>query len=322
MKISIIIPIYRVEAYLGECIDSVLSQDYADFEVILVDDGSPDRCGAICDGYAARDPRVQVIHKENGGLSDARNAGLARAAGEYVLFLDSDDYWNDSGVLSRLADRVSLTGAELLNFSYQKFFEDTGVTEPYFSVTEAMPHPLELPRQLSWLTERGLYIASACNKMIRRSLLEGLSFRRGVFSEDIEWCAKLLMRANSVDFVPEAFYCYRQRGGSIRHSIRDKNCRDLADAILACLRLSESADDAHREALCRYTAFQFGTFFVAQAQAEHPQDVCIAELCPHAKILRHHGGNKKLMILDLGCKLLGYPRLCALIRKLYHIKRK
>lgn len=322
MKISIIIPVYRVEAYLGECVDSVLCQDYPDFEVILVDDGSPDRCGEICDAYAAQDPRVRVIHKENGGLSDARNAGLACAAGEYVLFLDSDDYWNDSGVLSRLADRVSLTGAELLNFSYQKFSEDTGVMEPYFSISEAMPHPLELPRQLSWLTQRGLYIASACNKMIRRSLLEGLSFRKGVFSEDIEWCANLLLRTRAVDFIPEAFYCYRQRSGSIRHSIRDKNCRDLADAILACLQMCEIADEEHLEALQRYTAFQYGTFIANQARAENPQDVCIADLRPHAMILRHHGGNKKLMILDLGCRLLGYPRLCTLIRRLYQIKQK
>ncbi|MBE6950614.1 MAG: glycosyltransferase family 2 protein [Ruminococcaceae bacterium] len=322
MKISIIIPVYRVEAYITECVDSVLRQDYADFEIILVDDGSPDRCGAICDAYAAADPRVQVIHKENGGLSDARNAGLAQAVGDYVLFLDSDDYWNDCGVLSRLVGRVSLTGAELLNFSYQKFFEDTGEMEPYFSVTEAMPHPLELPQQLDWLTQRGLYIASACNKMIRRSLLDGLFFRKGVFSEDIEWCAALLLRAGSVDFVPEAFYCYRQRSGSIRHSIRDKNCRDLTDAILHCLGLCQTADDDRREALLRYTAFQYGTFIANQAHAEHPQDACIAELRPHAKVLRHHGGNKKLMILDMGCKLLGYPRLCGLIWNFYHIKRK
>lgn len=321
MKISIIIPVYRVEAYINECVDSVLRQDYADFEVILVDDGSPDRCGAICDGYAARDPRVQVIHKENGGLSDARNAGLARATGEYVLFLDSDDYWNDSRVLTRLADRVRLTGAELLNFSYQKFFEDTGAMEPYFSVTEAMPHPLELLRQLDWLTERGLYIASACNKLICRSLLEGLSFRRGVFSEDIEWCAALLMRARSVDFVPEVFYCYRQRSGSIRHSIGDKNCRDLADAILTCIRLCETADEEHLEALKRYTAFQYGTFIANQAIAGNPQKGCIADLAPHAKILHHHGGNKKLMILDLGCRILGYSGLCSMIRAVYKRKK-
>lgn len=321
MKISIIIPVYRVEAYLGECVDSVLCQDYHDFEVILVDDGSPDRCGAICDEYAVRDPRVRVIHKENGGQSDARNTGLTHTSGEYLLFLDSDDYWNDTGVLSRLVSRVKRTGADLLNFSYQKYFEDTKKREPYFSITEAMPHLQSLPEQLRWLTERGLYIASPCNKMIHRSLLEGLTFRKGVFSEDIEWCAMLLLRAKCVDFVPESFYCYRQRSGSTRHSTRDKNCRDLADAILACLRLCETADEDHREAMLQYTAFQYGTFIANQAHAENAQDVCISDLLPHVKILRHHGGNKKLQILDLGCRLLGYRQLCRLIRTLYQIKR-
>ena len=128
-------------ASLAECVDSVLGQNYPNFEVILVDDGSPDRCGTICDEYARRDNRVKVIHKENGGLSDARNAGLAVASGDYVLFLDSDDYWKDSGVLGRLAERISLTNADLLNFSYRKYYEDTGKSEPYFSETQAMPHP-------------------------------------------------------------------------------------------------------------------------------------------------------------------------------------
>ena len=308
-------------ASLAECVDSVLGQNYPNFEVILVDDGSPDRCGTICDEYARRDNRVKVIHKENGGLSDARNAELAVASGDYVLFLDSDDYWKDSGVLGRLAERISLTNADLLNFSYRKYYEDTGKSEPYFSETQAMPHPLALPEQLGWLTDRGLYIASACNKMIRRELLEGLRFRRGVFSEDIEWCASLLLRAKSVDFVPEAFYCYRQRSGSIRHSIGDKNCRDLADAILTCIRLCESADADHLEALRHYTAFQYGTFIANQALAENSQPGCIADLASHAGILGCHGGSKKLMVLDLGCRILGYPRLCALIRAVYQRKK-
>lgn len=91
--ISIIVPVYQVEAYLGRCIDSILSQSYEDYELILVDDGSPDRCGEICEEYAKKDPRIRVIHKENGGLSTARNAGLDCASGSFVTFCDSDDYW-------------------------------------------------------------------------------------------------------------------------------------------------------------------------------------------------------------------------------------
>ncbi len=90
--ISVIVPVYKVEDYLSRCVDSILSQTYRNIEVILVDDGSPDKCGEICDRYAQHDPRVRVIHKENGGLSDARNAGIEIAQGQYISFIDSDDW--------------------------------------------------------------------------------------------------------------------------------------------------------------------------------------------------------------------------------------
>ena len=91
-KVSVIVPVYKVESYLRKCVDSILGQSFSDFEVILVDDGSPDNCGAICDDYATRDQRVKVIHKINGGLSDARNVGLDAAIGQYICFVDSDDW--------------------------------------------------------------------------------------------------------------------------------------------------------------------------------------------------------------------------------------
>ena len=93
MKYSVIVPIYKVEKYLPQCIESVLRQTFTDFELILVDDGSPDNCGAVCKKYEASDKRVRVITRENGGLSAARNSGIAAANGEYIIFLDSDDYW-------------------------------------------------------------------------------------------------------------------------------------------------------------------------------------------------------------------------------------
>lgn len=320
--ISIIVPVYRVEDYLPQCMDSVLAQEYTNFEVILVDDGSPDSCAAICDGYAARDSRVRVIHKENGGLSDARNAGMALASGEYVVFLDSDDFWSDPGALGRIMGRAEQTGADVINYSYTKFQEDTGACQPYFSCTEAMPPLPEVAAQLDWLTARGLFIASACNKLIRRSLLAGLLFRKGVYCEDVEWCAKLLLKAAAVDFIPENFYQYRQRSGSIRHSVSDKFCGDLTNAILGCLDLCESAPEERREPLLRYTAFQFGTFLLNQAKAEEPQPECIQRLKPHASVLRHHGNNKKLMILNMGCRLLGLENMCRLIRLAYRTIQK
>lgn len=98
-EFSIIVPIYKVEKYLEICIDSIIGQSFCNFELILVDDGSPDTCGEICDRYSSSDTRVKVVHKENGGLSSARNAGLDIATGKYVIFIDSDDFWDDAMVI-------------------------------------------------------------------------------------------------------------------------------------------------------------------------------------------------------------------------------
>ena len=318
MKISVIIPVYNVERYLCQCVDSVLAQDYTDLEIILVDDGSQDRCGAICDRYAEKDGRIHVIHKANGGLSDARNAGVSAATGEYVLFLDGDDLWGDSHAVTVLANRIAQTHPDVLHFSYMKWFADTGRKEPYFQNVPDMPEGITLPEQLKYLTDRGLYIASACNKLIRRSLLAELPFERGVYSEDICWCAQLMLRAGSMDFICANFYLYRQRSDSIRHTINDKKCKDLTNHILACMELADQAREEVKDSLLRYIAFQLGTFFAVQAQAENPQPECIKQLEKVRWVLGYHGGNRKVQILNLGCKMISFPLVCKVIRLFYH----
>lgn len=316
MKISVIIPIYKVEAYLCQCIDSVLAQDYQNLEVILVDDGSPDNCGSICDMYAERDGRVKVVHKQNGGLSDARNVGVSHATGDYVMFLDGDDYWDDLVAVSRLVKRMNQTNADVLNYSYKKTYEKPKKTVYYFNNLAPMPLLKTKVEQMEFLTDNGLYIASACNKLIRRELLSQLSFQKGVYSEDIVWCAQLMLKASSMDFICENFYCYRQRPNSIRYTMNDKKCDDLANNILKCLDLV-NCEMTMKGAMLRYTAFQFGTFIMAQAQAEHQQYQCIAKLKQHADVLKYHGRNKKLMILHYACKLAGYTNVCSMVRIIY-----
>lgn len=118
---SIIVPVYKAEKYISECVDSVLAQTFENFELILADDGSPDRCPEICDEYAKKDSRIKVIHKENGGASSARNSGIDAACGEYIIFLDSDDYWEGNYTLQRLAEKskdgydIIMFGCKLLN---------------------------------------------------------------------------------------------------------------------------------------------------------------------------------------------------------------
>lgn len=322
--ISIVIPAYQAAKYLAVCLESVLSQTYQNFEILLVDDGATDETPSICDSYHEIDSRIKVIHQENKGLSSARNAGIAIAAGDYVLFLDADDFWDDAEALSRLVARTERTHADVVNFSYKKFYEDTSETVPYFDNLPEMPATISGKRaQVNYLTENGLYIASACNKMIRREILNApeMRFDPGVFSEDIVWCLKLLIRAESYDFLCENFYCYRQRKGSITHTVDNKKCHDLCDNILKCVESLEKVDEEIRPAAERYTAYQLGTFFKNQALTEYPQKECIQELKAYKYLLKNHGNSRKLRLLDISCKLLGFSGTCRLTRLLYMRQR-
>ncbi len=320
--LSVIIPVYNVEEYIDDCIKSVLNQTYTNIDIVLVDDGSTDGSGIKCDEWAQKDTRICVVHKENGGLSDARNAGIKHAIGSYVLFLDSDDFWDDDNAIARLMQRIELTKADVLNFFYKKYYEDTQEKKSYFKFVQAMPIGLYKKEQLKYLMQHGLFIASACNKLVKKSLLddEKLMFRKDVFSEDIEWCANLLCRAESMDFIPEDFYCYRQRSNSISNKITDKKCRDLHDNLIRCFELLESVLEDVRIPLCQYVAYQYGTFFAVQAQAEHPQAECLRSLKQYKWILRYHGGNAKVRLLYYSCNIMGYGNTCRLMRCLYRKK--
>lgn len=133
-KISIIVPVYNVEPYLRQCLDSVVNQTYRNLEIILVDDGSPDNCGTICDEYAAKDKRIHVVHKENGGISSARNAGLAICKGDYISFIDSDDFVSPY-FIEVLYHGIELYNSDISSLRYSEFFIDNQEKEIHFAET-------------------------------------------------------------------------------------------------------------------------------------------------------------------------------------------
>lgn len=234
MKFSIIIPVYKVESFLHQCVDSILSQSYTDYEIILVDDGSPDQSPLICDDYAAKNNNIKVIHKPNGGLSSARNAGLDCAKGEYVLFLDSDDWWDDANALRKISDKLDASQASILVFGMKKYFalQDSfgDIRIPRISTNQASSQE----EYIEQLMKHNIYIACACDKVVRRSLLECYKHRFviGQLSEDIEWCVKLLLTNPKIDILEEAFYVYRQQNAnSITANITRKNVHHVHDII-------------------------------------------------------------------------------------------
>lgn len=227
MKFSVIVPVYKVEKYLRDCIDSILNQTFTDFELILVDDGSPDSCPEICDGYAQADARVRVIHQKNMGQAGARNTGLLHATGEYICFVDSDDYLSHNKVLQTLADKT-LSKPDIVHYKFKEWFETDGHTaECRFSYNVPITNRT-LAEIYCDLINRDAYYNSAWSKIIKRELLvhNNILFERGIVGEDNEWYYHVVMAADSLVLIDEPLYVYRRRKGSTTTSTTRKNLVD------------------------------------------------------------------------------------------------
>ena len=212
--ISVIVPVYKVEKYLKRCVDSILAQTYPCLEVILVDDGSPDGCPAICDEYAREDRRVRVIHKENGGLSDARNAGIDAAKGNFLGFIDSDDYVHPR-FYELLLQALKEEGADIAGCDVKKIYE-TGTVEE--EEKEAVRSEIYSGREATAnLYDAQLYLRSVViwNKLYKKELFKDVRFPKGKLHEDEFTSYRLLYQSKSVVYIDRAYYFYFQREDGI-----------------------------------------------------------------------------------------------------------
>ena len=206
--VSIIVPIYKVESYLRRCLDSIVNQTYTNLEIILVDDGSPDGCPQICDEYAAKDERIVVIHKENGGLSDARNAGLDICKGEYISFVDSDDWVADVYIDMMLKIMIA-NNSEIVvsNFIKTKQTYDLHISN-YSIANVVMLTPIQAVKKL-WSKEEIIFTI-AWAKLVKRNLYKNIRFPKGFIHEDEYIAYKLLYFSHKTVFVDIPLYCYYQ----------------------------------------------------------------------------------------------------------------
>lgn len=209
--ISIIIPVYNVERYLDRCVSSVTGQDYRNLEIILVDDGATDSCPRLCESWAGKDSRIKVIHKEHGGLSDARNAGLRVAGGDLIGFVDSDD-WIGPEMYSRLKAALEKDQSDIAACSVEMVWEDEGRTKLLKEQENIILNRLEAQKEL--LYESRLR-QTVCDKLYRRKVLEGVFFEKGKQHEDVFWSYKVIGNAERVSVIDYVGYYYRQRRESI-----------------------------------------------------------------------------------------------------------
>ena len=215
MKLTVIIPVYRVEATLDRCVESVLAQAIEDMEVILVDDGSPDNCPTLCDNWAAKDKRISVIHQKNGGLSDARNAGLDVAKGAYITFVDSDDYLT-SDTYGPLLDMVS--ECDVLEYSVA---DKLSLKDCCYDDTNRY-----------WLDVRAYTHTYAWNKIYKRELFDNVRFPKGKVFEDVFTLPLLLRRSKRVRTTSKGFYHYTQNEQGITATAGGQELAMLLDAHL------------------------------------------------------------------------------------------
>lgn len=276
-EFSIIVPIYKVEKYLKKCIDSIIGQSYQEFELILVDDGSPDNCGQICDNYAGSDSRISVVHKKNGGLSSARNAGLDIAVGKYVIFADSDDYWDDNLALEHIHKNLAETNADLLLFPAKRFYEDHNKFTYMLNMDVDRNRVIDTDSNsvIKYLLESNIYRASAWNKVVRKEIIDAhhMRFKEGYLSEDMDWCGDLLLYAQKYDFYGNPFYAYRQqRKGSITAGKTDKL---ISDKLYMCEKGYEQAlklqNKDKTQLLASYYAYEYSVLLGVSSEIKNKE---------------------------------------------------
>lgn len=213
--ISVIVPVYKVEKYLKQCIDSILAQTFTDFELILVDDGSPDNCGKMCDEYAQNDGRIVVIHKKNGGLSSARNAGLDIAKGEFISFVDSDDFV-DSRMLELCFEKMRLQKADMVVFGIAAYSECGGIQPRKITLSEKLLTQQEAVNKIlegdmwDWIV--------SWNKLYKKDLFSSIRFPEGFIHEDLTISHHIIGECNIIAQIPKVLYYYRKNPDSITNS--------------------------------------------------------------------------------------------------------
>lgn len=255
VQISIVVPVYNVEAYLDRCVQSLLSQDMlSETEILLVDDGSTDRSGAICDDYAEKNPRISVFHKENGGLSDARNYGLKRACGKYVLFIDSDDFIEPDACSSLLGDAQKYS-AQIVIGREQTVCPSKAMERYERVASERFEcHKVYTGKEyLQGCLEGGALRVEIGRHLYLREFLEKnhFHFEKGILHEDEEFTPRVLLKASRVVLTDHAFYHYENtRSGSIMNS-RSMNMKKIQDRIQTYEKQRESYRNVHPRRLRR-----------------------------------------------------------------------
>jgi len=324
MKVSFIIPVYKVEAYLRQCVESISKQTYQDIEIILVDDGSPDGSPRLCDEQANEDSRIRVIHKANGGLSDARNTGLRAATGDYVVFVDGDDFWLYNEALQQLVEEIK-PDVDFIGYNCSYYYPDSATYSAWVAYDDVLGKPTGKDDAMITLVKSGTFPMSACLKLMKRSFLldNQLFFKKGQIAEDIPWFINVLDATSQCCFLNLYVYAYRQnRVGSITKTSGRKSFDNLFDIFRTELDKIEgrSFSDEAKRALKSFLAYEYCILLTYKGIDKETR----RELLEYKSILEYNV-NPKVKIVSYIYKAFGIrAAVIALLiyQKIRHSRKK
>lgn len=268
--ISVIIPCYKVEQYLPKCIDSILRQTYKNLEIFLVDDGSPDKCGDICDSYAQNDSRIKVIHKKNGGLSDARNVAIDIAQGEYITFIDSDDYVADDYV-ETLYNLIKEVGCKLSITDVVFYKEGENVCAKPANGNPIILNPSEAVETMFYQEH---FDNSAYAKLYHRSLFaSGIRYPQGLIFEDLATTYRLMLDSDKVVYLNKPTYYYLVRNTSLEGAYSPKKIKDAFTVIKSLEDNLTEHNSLKRSFICRKLSFFFHIYLALPPNEKNKKEV-------------------------------------------------
>ena len=326
MKYSVIIPVYNSEKYLRKCIDSILAQKYKDFEIILVDDESKDLSAKICDDYAQKDNRVKVIHKTNGGTADSRNVGIRAASGDYIMFVDNDDYWKRKNTLEDIDCQLNESHADVLMYDTMEYWEN----ENRFTQSGKTCKRQEIVNQpkeyaLKAVIEQGILYRAVWAKVVKRQLIvdHNLLFEKGIRNEDTEWTAKMLLCAESYDWYEKVFYVYRKGTGEAQTDKRVtfKEVNDLKNILDKYITLADTIENSDFQKVFKsYLAFPYAVLMgqVHVLNNEEKKKIGMSTIKRYSTIL-NYDMDPTVKKVAWAKKILGY-HMTAFLLKLYFMK--
>lgn len=322
MFFSIVIPIFNVEKYLEECVGSILKQSFSDYEIILVDDGSTDNSPQICDRLSELDSRIRVIHKPNGGQADARNKGTQLASGEYLIYIDSDDFISDPEFLSDIFELCKKN--DIVCYKFQKFFESTDRLQPCGFSMPVFAENTDISEKIRLLSANDAMYCAAWTKAIRRSLIteNNICFETGCKCEDMKWYFEVLLKAESIAGIDKSYIVYRQREGSVTKTNDLKTIADNVASIEDIYSVIESeakSSEVKKALLCALSKLYCNLLINYASVDNKAKKEYYARIKAMSELLNYHENRRSDAFFKI-YKLFGFGGLILMLSVLCKLR--